>query len=48
MLPHPEDLLVTLVKDEGVTTFPIPTPLTTDTIPNTTEARAALNAMNRL
>ena len=48
VLPHPEDLLVALVKDEGVATFPIPTPLTTDTIPNTTEARAALNAVNRL
>ena len=48
VLPHPEDLLVSLVKDEGVTSFPIPTPLTTDTIPNSAEARAALNAVNRL
>ena len=48
VLPHPDDLLVSLVKDEGVTTFPIPTPLTTESIPNTAKARAALNAINRL
>jgi hypothetical protein len=48
VLPHPEDLLVSLVKDEGVTSFPIPTPLTPESIPNTADARAALNAVNRL
>ena len=48
VLPHPDDLLVALVKDEGVAAFPIPTPLTTETIPNTVEARAALNAVNCL
>ena len=48
VLPHPEDLLVSLVKDEGVTSFPIPTPLTPESIPNTADARAALHAVNRL
>ena len=48
VLPHPDDLLVSLVKDEGVMTFPIPTPLTPESIPNTADARAALNAVNRL
>ena len=48
ILPHPEDLLVALVNDEVVTSFSIPTPLTNDTIPNTADARMALNAVNRL
>ena len=48
ILPHPEDLLVSLIKDEGTPSFSIPTPLTTDTIPNSADARAALNAVNRL
>ena len=48
VLPHPEDLLVALVNDEGVTSFPIPTPLTNDTIPNTADTCAALNTVNRL
>jgi hypothetical protein len=48
VLPHPEDLLVSLIKDEHVSPVHITTPLTPETIPNTTEARAALNAVNRL
>ena len=48
VLPHLEDLLVSLANDEGVTSFPIPTPLTTESIPNTAEAQAALNAVNCL
>ena len=48
ILPHPEDLLVSLIKDEGVTSFSIPTPLNPDTIPNNAEACAALGAVNRL
>ena len=48
ILPHPEDLLVSLIKDEGVTSFPIPTPLTPKSIPNNADTRAALTAVNRL
>jgi hypothetical protein len=48
VLPHPEDLLVSLIKDEGTPPFSITTPLTPDTIPNSADARAALHAVNRL
>jgi hypothetical protein len=48
VLPHPEDLMVTLTKDESVQSFPITTHLTPETIPNSTNARAALHAVNRL
>jgi hypothetical protein len=40
ILPHLEDLLVSLIKDENTESFPITTPLTAETIPNTTKAWA--------
>ena len=48
VLPHPEDLLVTLTKDETLQSFPITTPLTPETIPNSEDAHAALHAVQRL
>ena len=48
VLPHPDDLFVTLVKDEFSSSFNITTPLTPETIPNNADARAALHAVNRL
>ena len=48
ILPHPDDLLVTLVKDKFVSSVNITTPLTPETIPNSADARAALNAVNHL
>jgi hypothetical protein len=48
ILPHPDDLLVTLTKDDSLQSFPITTPLTPDTIPNSDDARAALHAIQRL
>ena len=48
ILPHPEDLLVTLTKDDSLQSFPITTPLTPETIPNSEDAHAALHAVQRL
>jgi hypothetical protein len=48
VLPHPNDLLVSLTKDEHVSSVHITNPLTPDTIPNNTKASAALNAINHL
>ena len=48
ILPHPNYLMVTLVKDEFVSSINITTPLTPETIPNTNDACAALNAVNHL
>jgi hypothetical protein len=45
ILPHPDDLLVTLTKDESLQSFPITTPLTPDIIPNSDDARATLYAV---
>ena len=48
VLPHPDDLLVTLTKDDSLQSFPVTTPLTPDTIPNSEDARATLHAVQRL
>lgn len=48
VLPHPDDLLVSLVKDKFAISVQITNSLTPETIPNSSEARAALNAVNRL
>ena len=48
VLPHPDDLLVTLTKDDSLQSFPITTPLTPKTIPNSEDACAALHAVQRL
>ena len=48
VLPHPDDLLVTLTKDDSLESFPITTPLTPETIPNSEDARSALHAVQRL
>ena len=48
VLPHPDDLLVMLTKDESLQSFPITTLLTPDTIPNSEDACAALHAVQRL
>ena len=48
VLPHPDDLLVTLTKDDSLQSFPITTPLTPDTIPNSKDARATLHAVQHL
>jgi hypothetical protein len=48
ILPHPEDLMVTLFKDEFVSSIEITTPLTLETILNSIDPRAALNAINCL
>ena len=48
VLPHPDNLLVSLVKDDTLQTFPITTPLTPDTIPDSEDARASLHAVQRL
>jgi hypothetical protein len=47
VLPHPDDLLVTLVKDE-FSSINITNPLTPETIPNNEDARATLHAIRRL
>ena len=46
VIPHPNDLLVSLIKDEYSSSVRITNPLTPDTIPNNNEARSALHAMN--
>ena len=48
VLPHPDDLLVTLTRDDSLQSFPITTPLTSDTIPNSDDTQAALYAVQRL
>ena len=48
VLPHPDDLLVTLTKDDSLEAFPITSPLTPESIPNSEDARAALHAVQRL
>ena len=48
VLPHPNDLLVTLTKDDSLDSFSITSPLTPETIPNSEDARAALHAIQRL
>ena len=48
VLPHPDGLLVTLTKDDSLQSFPITTPLTPETIPNSEDARSALHAVQRL
>ena len=48
VLPHPDDLLVTLVKDEHASSINITSPLTPETVPNNDDARATLHAIRRL
>jgi hypothetical protein len=48
ILPHPNDLLITLAKDEFSSSFHITTPLTLETIPDNNEARATLHTINHL
>ena len=48
VLPHPNDLLVTLAKDDHVSSFRITNPLTPETIPDNNEAQVTLHTMNRL
>jgi hypothetical protein len=48
VLPHPDDLMVTLTKDDSLQSFPITTLLTPETIPNSEDARTALHAVQRL
>ena len=48
VLPHADDLLVTLTKDESLQSFPITTPLTPDTILNSDDTHATLYAVQHL
>ena len=48
VLPHPDDLLITLVKDEHSSSINITSPLTPETVPNNDDARATLHAICRL
>ena len=48
VLPHPDDLLVTLVKDEHSSSINITSPLTPETIPNNDDARATIHAIRHL
>ena len=48
VLPHPDDLFVTLVKDEHSSSINITSPLTAETVPNNEDARAAIHAIRRL
>ena len=46
VLPHPNDLLVSLVNDEYSSSVRITNPLTPDTVPDNNEARSAIHALN--
>ena len=48
VLPHPHDLLVSLIKDEYSSSVRITNPLTPDTVPDNNEARSAIHALNRV
>ena len=48
VLPHPNNLFVSLCKDEYSSSVRITNPLNPDTIPDNNEARAAIHAMNRV
>lgn len=46
VLPHPDNLLVTLSKDKYSSSFCITDPLNPDNIPDNNEARATIHALN--
>ena len=48
ILPHPNDLLVSLIKDEYSSSVRITNPLTPDTVPDNNEARSAIHTLNRV